>query len=179
MAWMSKVLRYAAFLRGVSPMNCKMADLKRCFEGAGFKDVKTVLASGNVVFSAAPTAPKVLERKAEAGMDAVFGRTFMTIVRPIDALAAILGSDPYAGFQLESGSKRIVTFLRKPPASKLPLPIERDGARILSVQGNEVFSAYVRSPRGPVFMVLIEKTFGQEVTTRTWETVAKMAAGRQ
>jgi hypothetical protein len=43
------------------------------------------------------------------------------------------------------------------------------------VIGQEVFSAYVPSPRGPVFMTLIEKTFGKEVTTRTWDTVRKVA----
>ncbi len=37
-----------------------------------------------------------------------------------------------------------------------------------------MFSAYVPSPKGPVFMNLIEKTFGKEVTTRTWETVGKI-----
>ena len=46
--------RYVAFLRGVSPMNAKMAELKRCFEHAGFEEVKTVLSSGNVVFTARP-----------------------------------------------------------------------------------------------------------------------------
>jgi hypothetical protein len=34
----------------------------------------------------------------------------------------------------------------------------------------------VASDKGPVFMTLIEKTFGKNVTTRTWETVAKCAA---
>lgn len=33
----------------------------------------------------------------------------------------------------------------------------------------------VPGPRGPVFMTLIEKSFGKEVTTRTWDTVAKVA----
>jgi hypothetical protein len=33
----------------------------------------------------------------------------------------------------------------------------------------------VPGPRGPVFMTLIEKTFGKDVTTRTWDTVAKAA----
>ena len=42
--------------------------------------------------------------------------------------------------------------------------------------GREIFSAYVPSPRGPVFMTLIEKTFGTGVTTRTWDTVKKCAA---
>jgi uncharacterized protein (DUF1697 family) len=43
------------------------------------------------------------------------------------------------------------------------------------MQGGEVFSAYVPSPRGAVFMTLVEKTFGKEVTTRTWATVRKVA----
>ena len=41
--------------------------------------------------------------------------------------------------------------------------------------GGEIYSAYVPSPKGPVFMTLIEKTFGKEQTTRTWDTVAKVA----
>src|SRR3954469_17791617 len=72
-------------------------------------------------------------------------------------------------------AKRVVTFLREPRGNELALPIELDGARILSVQGTEVFSAYVPGPKGPVFMTLIEKTFGKDVTTRTWDTVRKVA----
>ncbi len=167
--------RYAAFLRAVSPMNAKMADLKRAFESAGLEDVKTVLSSGNVVFSA-PAAPNErLERRIEAAMSRQLGRTFLTIVRPVDALRRMLASDPYASFRLKPGSKRVVTFLRGKPEARLALPIELHGARILCRKGSEIFSAYVRSPRGPVFMTLIEKTFGKEVTTRTWETVQKVA----
>lgn len=43
--------RYVALLRGVSPMNCKMPDLQRSLEDAGFTAVKTLLSSGNVAFS--------------------------------------------------------------------------------------------------------------------------------
>jgi uncharacterized protein (DUF1697 family) len=43
------------------------------------------------------------------------------------------------------------------------------------VKGSDVFGAYVRNPKGPVFMTLIEKTLGKETTTRTWDTVAKVA----
>jgi uncharacterized protein (DUF1697 family) len=156
-------------------MNAKMADLRRAFESAGFEDVKTVLSSGNVVFSA-PAAPNErLERRIEAAMASQLGRTFLTIVRPVDALRRMLASDPYASFRLKPGSKRIVTFLRGKPTGRLPLPVELHGARILCRKGSEVFSAYVSSPHGPVFMTLIEKTFGKDVTTRTWETVRRVA----
>jgi uncharacterized protein (DUF1697 family) len=86
-----------------------------------------------------------------------------------------LTSDPYRSLRLPPAAKRIVTFLRDQPPSTLVLPPEVDGARILAVSGRNIFSAYVPSPKGPVFMALIEKTFGSEVTTRTWDTVTKVA----
>ena len=156
-------------------MNAKMPELKKAFEAAGFADVKTVLSSGNVVFSARSASEASIQRRAEAAMEERLGHRFLTIVRPVDALREMLADDPYKAFRLAAGSKRIVTFLREKPKSKLELPIEMDGARILLMKGSEIFSAYVPSPKGPVFMTLIEKTFGKELTTRTWETVTKVA----
>lgn len=167
--------RYAAFLRGVSPMNAKMPELKQAFEAAGFTEVKTLLSSGNVVFNSRAASPAALQRKAEAAMLDRLGQAFLTIVRPVDALREMLASDPYQAFRLGPGAKRIVTFLRERPAKKLKLPIEFEGTRILTMRDGEVFSAYLPNPKGPVFMSLIERTYGKEVTTRTWDTVAKAA----
>jgi uncharacterized protein (DUF1697 family) len=167
--------RYAAFLRGVSPMNAKMPELKVAFEAAGFTDVRTLLSSGNLVFTARAGTEAALQRKAEAAMTKRLGRLFLTIIRPVDELREILGSDPYQAFRLPPAAKRIVTFLRDQRASTLTLPPEVDGARILAVSGRNIFSAYVPGPKGPVFMTLIEKTFGSELTTRTWDTVTKVA----
>jgi uncharacterized protein (DUF1697 family) len=164
---------YAALLRGVSPMNAKMPELKRCFEAAGFTDVKTVLASGNVVFCAPRASVSTIATRAAAAMDEHLARPFPVIVRTIDALAAMLASDPWQRLRIAPGAKRVVTFLRT-PAPTVELPREVDGARILTVDGAEVFTAYVPSPRGPVFMSLLEKTFGKDITTRTWETVEKI-----
>ena len=168
--------RYAALLRGITPMNARMSELKQCFEAAGFSNVRTVLSSGNVVFDARPASEATLTRKAEDAMMKGLGRSFLTILRPVDALRALLDADPFMAFRLPPGSKRIVTFLREVPTTKFSLPIELDGARILRLEGREVFSAYVPSPRGPIFMALIGKTFGEELTTRTWDTVRKLAA---
>jgi uncharacterized protein (DUF1697 family) len=163
--------RYVAFLRGVSPINLKMPELKRCFEAAGFTDVKTVLSSGNAVFTARAASEAVLERKSERAMAKQLGRTFYTIVRPVSVLLEMLDSNPYGAFRLPANAKRVITFLREPHKAKLLLPLELDGARILAMNGREIFTAYVPTPRGPAFMTLIEKTFGTNVTTRTWETV--------
>src|SRR6266702_2543087 len=116
---------YAAFLRGISPLNAKMSELRKCFEAAGFSNVKTVLGSGNAVFESRSRPRATLERQLEAAM-------------------------------------------------------EQDDARILCVKGSEIYSAYVPSAKGPVFMHLIEKTFGKDLTTRTWDTIRKVvkAGGR-
>jgi len=157
-------------------MNARMPELRRCFESAGFTQVKTLLSSGNVAFNARAMASATLERKAEAAMDAGLGRRFVTIVRSSEALRELLAADPLAAHELPAGAKRVVTFLREPRATRLALPIEFDEARILAMDELQVFSAYVPGPRGPVFMTLIEKTFGTALTTRTWETVRKCAA---
>ena len=167
--------RYAAFLRGVSPMNAKMPDLRKAFETAGFTDVRTLLSSGNLVLTAPSASEAALQRKAEAAMTRRLGRSFLTIMRPIEALREMLASDPYQAYRLPPNAKRIVTFLREPPSAKRTLPAEVDGARILAVHGSHVFSAYVPSLKGPVFMTLIAKTFGSQQTTRTWQTVTKVA----
>src|SRR5687768_2086022 len=115
--------RYVAFLRGVSPMNAKMAELKRCFETAGFTDVRTVLSSGNVAFGARAKSDTALARDVEAAMVHELGRAFYTIVRPVSVLRELLEADPYAAFRLPANAKRVVTFLREPHKATLSLPI--------------------------------------------------------
>src|SRR6187401_3048647 len=107
-------------------MNLKMPQLKSCFESAGFTDVKTVLSSGNVVFSGKAASEATLERKAEAAMAKQLASSFYTIVRPTTDLHGLLEADPFAAFRLPANAKRVVTFLREPHQGKLSLPIEVD-----------------------------------------------------
>lgn len=166
--------RYAALLRGVSPMNCKMPDLKRALEKAGFTDVKTVISSGNAVFTARKAATASLEKKCEAAFGKYLDKPFLTIVRSIEDLETILASDPYKGCGLPAGAKRDVTFLRAAPKPKPKLPVELRGAAICALHDDVAYSYHVPNNMDPAFMVLIEKTFGKEVTTRTWETVGRI-----
>ncbi|MBV8250255.1 MAG: DUF1697 domain-containing protein [Comamonas sp.] len=168
--------RYVAFLRGVSPMNARMPELKHCFEAAGFSEVKTLLSSGNIVFNAQSTSLSSLERRAEQAMRSELGRSFDTFVRPVCYLQDLIDSAPFAEFGLAPSAKRIVTFLRSPMSPDVKLPIERDGASILKAYATEVLSAYVPDPKqGPVFMRLLERSFGKDITTRTLDTVIKCA----
>lgn len=156
-------------------MNASMPALARCFELEGFSDVRTLLSSGNVAFDARSTSPAALERRAERAMQAGLGRSFQTFVRPAAQLRQLVDSDPYAGYALQPASKKIVTFLRHPVDPKPVLPIERDDACIVAIDGLEALGAYVPGPKGPLFMRLLERTFGKDITTRTLDTVRKCA----
>jgi uncharacterized protein (DUF1697 family) len=156
-------------------MNAKMPELKNCFEAEGFTDVRTLLSSGNVVFNARSSSVATLERRAEKAMQSELGRSFATIVRSAEYLQNLVESGPFAKFNLPPAAKRVITFLRGPGEQKLRLPIEQDGASILAFTGSEVLAAYVPNPKGPVFMSLLERTFGTNITTRTLDTVRKCA----
>lgn len=167
--------RYAAFLRGVSPMNARMPALKCCFEAEGFSEVRTLLSSGNVVFNARSLSMARLEQRAEAAMQSGLGRSFDTFVRPTAYLQELVESDPFAGFRLSPADKPIVAFLRRPAVAGVELPIERDGASILKLSGSEVLATYVPGPKGSLLMRLLESAFGTGITTRTLDTVRKCA----
>ena len=168
--------RYVALLRGVSPMNAKMPELKRCFEDAGFGNVRTLLSSGNVAFDSPKRSELALARKLEAAMAQSLDRSFWTVVRPASHLQALIEADPFASLRLPANAKKVVTFLREPPTARLALPLEKNGARILAMRGLEILTTYTPQPGNPAFMALLERTFGGEITTRTRDTVRKCAA---
>jgi uncharacterized protein (DUF1697 family) len=152
-----------------------MPELQRAFEQAGFTDVKTLLTSGNVVFSARSQNEQALARRAEAAMAKHLGHAFVTFIRPVDSLRELLQTAPYDAYRAKPRSKRVVTFLHEPPQPRPKLPLELPGVRILCITGREVFSDYAAETRGPALMQLLQKTFGKSITTRTWQTIEKAA----
>jgi hypothetical protein len=87
--------------------------LKECFQAAGFDDVRTLLSSGNVVFTTRESSWTTLERQAGQAILSSLGYAFPTIVRPTEYLQDLVASDPFAEFTLPPAAKRVVTFLRR------------------------------------------------------------------
>jgi uncharacterized protein (DUF1697 family) len=167
--------RYVAFLRGVSPQNLSMALLRECLTTTGYTDVRTILSSGNVAFTTKATAVATLERRMTTEIAGAAGRTFPLTIRSSEFLAQLIASDPFAAFAAPTGAKRVVTFLQQPVSPVPRLPITGDGVQILAMIDREIFTTYVAHPKGPVFMSMLERTFGRDITTRTWDTVARCA----
>ncbi len=73
--------RYVAFLRGINVgghQPVKMEELKKAFESMGFQNVKTLLASGNVLFETPETGADNLIKQIEGKLEKEFGRKVTT-----------------------------------------------------------------------------------------------------
>ena len=79
--------RFASFLRGFSPSNCKIPALTHSFAAAGFSDVKTVLSSGNVVITVAGTK-RAIERTFGKGVTTCIWDTLREVCAASDSMVS-------------------------------------------------------------------------------------------
>ncbi|MFD4183455.1 DUF1697 domain-containing protein [Rhodococcus sp. NPDC058514] len=89
--------RYIALLRGVNVggINIKMADLKVAISGLGFDNVKTVLASGNVLFDSDRTDRAGIKSDIEACLRERFGYDAWIVLVDRPTLASIVEAFPF------------------------------------------------------------------------------------
>jgi uncharacterized protein (DUF1697 family) len=149
-------MRYVALLRGIGPSNPNMRGEKLAgvFKKLGFKNVHTVIASGNVVFDSSKGAA-VLEEMIEAALPKELGFKSTTIVRSRAGLEALAKKDPFKRVKDERPNYLVVTFF-KDRRKELCTVIDLDAGPT------------------PQFMTNIEKKYGKELTTRTWKTVHRI-----
>src|SRR4051812_4287176 len=90
--------KYVAFLRGVNVGGriIKMTDLKQVLETAGFKEVKTVLQSGNVIFESDKTDTDKLKQQMEQALTGAFEYPAKVQVLPLEKLSQIVAANPFA-----------------------------------------------------------------------------------
>jgi uncharacterized protein (DUF1697 family) len=102
--------RYAAFLRGVNVggVNLKMAEVAKAFEEAGFTNVRTILASGNVLFESSSGVDAV-RKKAENALRDEFGYDAWVLTYDIETVRAV--SDAYPFEREVEGHHSYVTFV--------------------------------------------------------------------
>ncbi|MEM7688802.1 MAG: DUF1697 domain-containing protein [Pseudomonadota bacterium] len=94
----------------------KMVDLKAALTKAGFKDVSTVAASGNVILTD-DRDPAMLELQLEACVENRFGFKSCAMVRTKDEVQAAIDENPFHGTGPQHGSDKMVhsIFLSQQP----------------------------------------------------------------
>lgn len=171
---------HVALLRGINVGKAKrvaMADLRAAIESLGYRDVRTLLNSGNAVFS----SPRPLKRDAAAALQqALLERTGVSsrfLLRSAASLEAIVAADP-VGRRATDPSRYFVSFLYEPgDVSRLQALAARSWTPEVMAVGDGV--VYVWCPHGLMesrASEAIARELGDGVTTRNWATVGKLLA---
>jgi uncharacterized protein (DUF1697 family) len=171
------VTRYAAFLRGVNVggINLKMAEVATALTGAGFANVRTILASGNVLLDSSDGVD-VVRRKAEAALRARFGYDAWVLAYDVAAVRAVVDAYP---FEREvDGYQSYVTFVADAAVlDELAALGEQAGPNEKVGCGAGVL--YWQVPKGTTLDSTIGKTMGKpryksSTTTRNLRTLMKV-----
>ena len=172
--------RHVAFFRGINVGRAKrvaMADLRVLIEGLGYGDVRTLLNSGNVIFTAsAATAGKAAARIEEALATKLGVSARVTLLTAAE-LAAIVAENPMLAIAVDP-SRLLVAVLSDPAdRTRLEPLLEQDWTPDALAIGSRV--AYVWCAGGILESRLAQavgRVLGNGVTSRNWATILKLHA---
>jgi len=168
---------YAAFLRGVNVggVNLKMAEVAAALTDSGFAEVRTILATGNVLLTSSAGAAAV-RKKAEAALRERFGYDAWVLVYDMDTVRAVVDAYP---FEREvDGYQSYVTFVADPAVLDELAALGKDaGPEERISRGDGVI--YWQVPKGATLDSTIGKTMGKpryksSTTTRNLRTLDKV-----
>ena len=172
--------KYVAFLRGINVGGNKkvsMAELKKVLEKNGLHNVRTILASGNVIFESDSISINELQTKISTAIEKAFRFNVPVLLRTFKDVEKLVALNPFNGIKVTPQTRLYVTFLSKILKNKLAVNYTSPDKsfKIISATGNAVFSVLDLSMTGtPEAMSILEKEFGKDVTTRNWNTILKL-----
>lgn len=173
---------HVALLRAVNVAGhgvVAMADLRGLLTRLGFSDVKSLLASGNLVLRTSGVSAADLERLFERETAARLGLATDFFVRTAAEWKAIVACNPFPA-QAESDPGRLVVALCKDAPSPQAVEALRraiTGPETVAALGRELYAVYPAGiGRSRLTTALVERTLGTRVTGRNWNTVLKLGA---
>jgi uncharacterized protein (DUF1697 family) len=172
--------RHVALLRGINVGRAKrvaMADLRGLLADLGYREVQTLLNSGNVVFSAGREKPSRIGQRIEVAM-----RERLGVSAPITVLTAAAFSTVVEENKLGEAAKDparfLVAFCSDPGRLKELKRLTREPWSPEALAVGSV-AAYLWCASGILESPLADavgRVLGESTTTRNWATVTKIHA---
>lgn len=167
-------MNYIAFIRGIGPGNPNMSNQNLCrvLESLGYENVRAVISSGNIIFSADHRGEEAMQRDIQRALNQQLGIAGFTIVRSRQEIEDLVRRNPFGSKQHSKENYQTVTFFasheKKEPIVRDHLTTKRLTDRELCMVTNS------EKIPGPETMRLLEKSYGKDITTRTWKTIEKV-----
>ena len=173
-------MTHVAFLRAVNVGGrgiVKMADLQRAFEAAGAKNVRTVIASGNVVFEA-PAALGPLRERVLQKVGELLDDDPVIVFRTVPYLEQIIEAAPFGSLVDDRAIKLYVAFLAGRPkrVPAFPLQIPKESLEVRGLHKQDALIVSYRKPNGMYGFPggWTEQELGVASTARNWTTVVRI-----
>jgi uncharacterized protein (DUF1697 family) len=174
---------YLALLRGINVSGqkiIKMEDLRKRMDAAGYKNVKTYIQSGNVVFESAEKSKSVLAKAFESFLMKEYGYEVTVFILDAEDVERAIDNNPFVKGRVEEepGFKKLyVTFLSGEPSAEAieklrKAPIGEDEIEII---GDILyFKLFSKASESRLSNSLIESKLKLRATTRNWNTTLKL-----
>jgi len=150
-----------------------MTDLKAMAERLGFRNARTLVATGNLVFEAERQPIASVEAKLETGFAAAFGKHIDIIVRDADTWLKLADGNPFLD---GIGSEVIIRVMRRPlePQVLDVLRKYRQNERMAIVDGDLWIDFGLKASDTKLLPALTTQRLGVG-TMRNWNTVRGLA----
>ena len=172
--------QYVALLRGINVGGnniIKMTDLKACFESLGFKEVRTYIQSGNVLFRAAGSDQAGLTKRIENALSKSFDYESRVVVRSERQLKAIVSKAPKDFGSDQSTYRYDVIFLKDPltAAKAMKSVSTKEGVdEAYAGKGVLYFSRVISKATQSHLSRIIGTPVYKHMTIRNWNTTTKL-----
>jgi uncharacterized protein (DUF1697 family) len=175
------MIRYVALLRGINVGGrklIKMEQLAQIFTAAGLKNVRTYIASGNVIFESGSANKAALTRKIEKVLDQTLGYEVTVVLRTLSEIENIINRNPFRKYEASKDVMLCVVFLANEPKTKpkLPLVSLTDNLEVFEVADGTACVVLRRKRTGWFGFPnnFVEKQFSVAGTTRQWRSIKKL-----
>lgn len=171
---------YIAFLRGMNlgKRIVKMDELRKIFEELKFENVRTYIASGNVIFDTKEKDEAKLTAKIEKHLKESLGYEVFVMLRTQTELEKILNDNPFK--DVTDGMAQYINFFKETPPKTVAKEIEKESIPTEQVKfiGREMYMLfYCRMSDSEFFKKnTYEKRLGMKATNRNLNTPVKIIA---
>jgi uncharacterized protein (DUF1697 family) len=178
----STMTRYVAFLRAINVGGhvVKMDRLRQLLEALGLSNVRTFIASGNVIFDSAARNAEALESRIAGHLEKALGYEVATFVRTVVEVRRIAAAAPFPPTETGAPGSRLYIGLFESslgPAIRKTLVTFRTEVDDFHADRKELYwLCRVPMLESKVSYARLEKAFGQRATFRNANTIRRIAA---
>lgn len=171
---------YVAFLRGIGPGDPRKSNesLREIFISLGFTDVQSFISSGNIIFKSEEENLPLLENRVEQAFRRAHGIEVATFIRTKKSLVAFLAREHFGQLKHSQQTYLLVTFIKKGALNEKTEISKLQGGGFFGVDKrfNVLCSAIdTTGVKTPDFMIKLEKVLGKNITSRTINTLERIA----